>query len=1022
MKNNLFYKEFASFKTAKFLVVLLFFGFSVLSFGQKTISGTVKGSDNSPLPGVNVSIVGTSNGTLTDFDGKYTIKAKKGETLRFSYIGMLTQNSVVGDSNIINLSMKEGGETLDEVVIVGYGTQRKSDVTGAVSTVKANEIVSIPTTNAVEALQGKASGVTLINNGSPGHDPTVRIRGLATYNNNDPIYVVDGVIVRNIDGLSANDIASFSVLKDASTTAVYGSLGANGVIEIKTKSGKVGKTKFSFNSYFNSKFKPSTLQLLNSDQYVSYVSDMIHNQDPAAALPPRFTDSQYADMLSQTVNYQDAIFQRGFINNYELSASGGVENAKFRFSGNYQKQEGTMINTALDRYVFRLNSKFKKGIFHLGENVSVAYAEQDPLILAFSVSPLENAIKMAPYLPINNADFIGGYNELDNTLDANDTRNPLRTLNRETQLNKNINILGNVFGKVDITKDLQYKSSIGMNFYDNKFKKAELPYGSGSVLQTDSRYTYVNVRVKTISFINSLNYKKTIADKHNFNVLLLAEQRKRSTNIFSGQGTTPYGVSDLSSGLTAGAKSIQYNTLGYLGRINYNYDRKYLFAASLRRDSSSRFGENKRSGTFPSLALGWVVSKENFFKDNNFINYLKIRGSWGIAGNDQGATDYAFESSLSPNYIYNGTAGLAIGNISNPNLKWEETVATNIGLDFRLLKNKINFSVEYYKNTSSDLIVMVNPAASVGAPNPTPTNVGGVISNGVEFNLGYDSKSTSDFNWSTNFNLSTNRNEVTKVYEDAIYQGSKPNVLGGGEISRLVEGEPIWHFYGYETDGIFQNQAEIDEHATQPGAAPGDIRFKDLNDDGVINADDRTNIGNPFPKISYGLNLNADYKNLDFNMFFNGVSGNKIFNALRYYLDGASQITNTGTAVLDRWTPTNHSNSQPRAVLGDPNGNTRVSDRYIEDGSFVRLKNISLGYKLPSRVLDKIGKGSISKFRVYMSAQNLLTFTKYTGYDPEIGPSDGISSTNGNHNSELGVDRGQYPQSKSVLLGVQINF
>lgn len=983
---------------------------------QKQISGKVVSSDNTPLPGVSVIIVGTSNGTQTDFDGNYTIEAKVGDVLQFSFIGMESQLITIEESNTIDVTLKEDVNSLAEVVVVGYGSQSKAKVTGAVSSINADDMVNVPTTNAIEALQGKASGLTLINNGSPGTAPTVRIRGVGTYGNNEPIYVVDGIIVDNIDGLSAEDIESTSVLKDASTAAVYGSNGANGVIVIKTKTGKTGKTTFDFNTYVSSRFKPKTLDLLNSEQYVSYVTDMMENA--GEAIPDRFSDTNF---ISNNVDYQDAILQNAISQNYVLSASGGNENSKFRFSGNYQTQEGTMINTSLDKYSFRLNSEFNKGVFTFGETLSLAYAEQDPLILAFSVSPLENAFKIAPYLPIYNADNIGGYNELSKALDVNETRNPVRTLNRETQLNKNINVLGNVFAKVNLSEDLEFKTSIGMNFYDNDFKKVELPYGADATLQTETRFTYYNVRVNTVTLQNSLLYTKTFNDKHNVKLLALAEQRKQKTTGFGGQGTTESGFED-SSSVVAAATTTEYNKIGYLGRLNYDYDGKYIFAASVRRDASTRFGENKRWGTFSSFALGWVVSNEDFFNADGVVNYLKLRASTGVAGNDASADDYAYEASFVPNYYYTSSSeGIAIDRLANPDLKWEETKMTNVGVDFGFFNSKLTFSAEYYDNTSSDLIVDVSPAQSVGVPNPTPRNVGGVKTDGFEFNLGYN-EDEKDFKWSANFNLSTTRNEVTKMYEDVLYSGAKPNVLASGEISRLTEGEAIWHFYGWQTDGIFQTQAEVDASAQAGTAAPGDIRFKDVDGNGVIDDNDKTVIGNPFPKISYGLSFNANYKDFDCSLFFSGVSGNDIFNANRYYLDGASQVTNASTAVLDRWTTTNPSTTQPRAVFGDPNGNTRVSDRYVEDGSYVRLKNIAVGYSFPEEVLENLAGGFLSKFRFYVSAQNLFTITDYSGYDPEIGPSLNIGATNGNANTEIGIDRGQYPQSTSLLVGLQVQF
>lgn len=988
---------------------------------QQTINGTVLDENGDPLPGASIVVKGTSNGTQTDFDGNFTITANPDDILVVSYIGYSTEEITIGQETNVSVQMQVDNNKLDEVVVVGYGTQTKNSVTGAIATVSSDDIVKLPTTNAVEGLQGRAAGLTVINNGSPGSAPTVRIRGIGTLGNNNPVYVVDDIVVPDITSLSPNDIESVSVLKDASTTAVYGSLGANGVIVIKTKGGKTGEVTFDFNTYLSTLFEPKSLELLSTDEYLSYATDMILNADPNATLPARFSEQ---GIENQNFNYQNAIFQSGSIQNYELSASGGNDFAKFRLSTGYQTQEGILLNTDLDRYTVRLNSTFEKGIFTFGESIGVTYAEQNPLILAFSVSPLENAIRMAPYLPFNNAEYIGGFNEL-TADDINTTRNPLRTLNREEQLNKNISVLGNIYAKAKLAPGLEYKINGGLNFFDNQFKKTELPYGiSGGLFnQLITRFSYFDLRVKTVTLQNSLLYRTTLGEKHNLEILALSEKQKRRTTSLSGVGTTDLGIQDIAGGLAGGAAATEYNKTGYLGRLNYDFDNKYILAASIRRDGSSRFGANKRWGNFPSLAAGWVVSREDFIGDTSALSYLKLRGSWGLAGNDNSAGDYSFESSLLANFFYGDLSALAVSALENPDLQWEQTSTTNIGIDLGFLKNKITFSAEYYNNTSDDLIVALPPAASVGVPNSTPTNIGGMTTKGFEFNLGFNNADR-QFKWSANLNVSTTENEVTNLAPNVeqIFNGDKPNVLGNGPISRIAVGKPLWHFYGYETDGIFQNQGEIDVAALQNNAAPGDIRFKDTNLDGEINSDDRVVIGDPFPDLSFGLSFDGSYNNFDISFLLTGVSGNEIFNATRYYLDGAAQLTNAGRAVLDRWTNSNPSNTQPRAVLNDPNQNSRVSDRYVEDGSYIRLRNISFGYNLPTNTLDRILNGTFSKLRMYVSAQNLLTITDYSGFDPEVGPSLGIGSVNGDGNSELGVDRGQYPQPKSLVFGLQMSF
>ncbi len=980
---------------------------------QQEIKGTVTGADNSPLPGVNILVVGTTNGTETDFDGNYTIKANAGDVLQFSFVGMDTQTATVGDSNTINITMTEDANALEEVVVVGYGSQRKADVTGAVSTISADELVSFPTSSAEQALQGKAAGVTIINSGSPGGAPIVRIRGISTYGNNTPIFVVDGVITPDISNLSPNDIESMSVLKDASTTAVYGSLGANGVVIVKTKSGRKGEVVFDFTSYLSTQSKPKTYDVLNADQYVAFATALQTNA--SEPLPARLTDPQYTDYIKNNTDWQDLILQTGVIQDYQLSAGGGTEKANFRFSAGHQKQVGVILNTDSKKYTFRLNSSFKTGKFTFGENVSIAFKDRNPQINNSSFSPFEHAIKMAPYLPVHNADNLGGFQGPE-TVDGQDATNPVRSLTLAEVKERSSAILGNVYGVYSIIDGLDYKAELGINYANNTRRGLETPYVDGLAAQSKTITSIGSFESTNLTFRNSLRYTKTINENHNLEILVLAEKDKRKTNVFRSQGQTDFGFQQIPANSPSSSELYIYNKVGYLGRVNYNYDGKYIFAASLRRDASSRFGPNNRWGTFPSVAAGWVLSKEDFLGESA-MNLFKIRGSWGVAGNDKSAGDYSFSSVFTEGFNYGPYIGLAIPRLSNTDLKWEETIMTNIGVDLGFLNNAITASIEYYINESSDLIVLVPPSLSSGFTQATPRNIGAMETKGVEFNLGYNDRE-GDFTWSADLNLSTTKNEVIKLADniESLNTGGRGGVFGGSQVARTVEGESFNHFYGWQTDGIFQNPAEVASHATQTGAAPGDIRFKDVNGDNVIDAKDKTIIGNPFPDLTYGLTLNAAYKNFDFSVFFNGVSGNDITNTMQYFLKGTPRIFNAGTAVLDSWTPTNASTTQPRAITGDPNKNTRFSDRYVEDGSYTRLKNLSIGYNFTDSVLKSFAGGSIHKFRIYISGQNLLTFTDYSGLDPELGY---LNSTN---ETDIGIDKGQYPSSVSLLAGLQITF
>lgn len=928
------------------------------------------------------------------------------------------------DNSSINFLQQEEKDSIkeqkiEEIVMIGYGKQKRNDVTGAVSVIKADDITKLPTTSPEQALQGQAAGVTVVNGGSPGSAPAVRIRGVGTLGDNSPWYVVDGILTKDISDLNPSDIESFSVLKDAATAAAYGSVGANGIIVVTTKKGRKGRTQFNFDTYYGTQFIPKKLDLLNASQYVAYATEM--NENAGVAVPTRLTDATYADYITNNTDWQDAIFRTAPIENYSFGASGGGENSTFRLSAGYQKQDGIIINSDFEKFTFRANGEIKKGKFTIGENFALAFTNQSQMINANSITPIEYAIKMAPYLPIYNSSHLGGFQGPEQ-IDGQDARNPVRALTLETIKNNGINALGNIYGSYEILNGLTYKAVLGINYNDNKVNDISNPYyDSDQQYQDAKQVTKLNTTEKWVTFTNSLNYVKQLGG-HSFDILALAEKTKRDLDIISATGSTEYDINELPSTSLAYSYSYPYAKIGYLGRLNYEYMGKYLLTLSIRRDGSSRFGNNYKWGNFPAVSAGWVLSKENFF-NTGFMNYAKIRGSWGKTGNDN-AADFAFASVLYPNYYYgDNVIGLAATSLANPNLKWEETTSTNVGIDLAFLSNALTFTAEYYENKSDDLLIQVPAAASVGVPSSTWTNVGGMKTNGFEFDLGYRNYKK-DFRWSANFNLSTTKNKVTKLASNVtdLYTGAKPNIFGGGTISRVTVGEALWHYYGWVTDGIFQSQDEIDSHATQSGAEIGDIRFKDLNGDGIIDNNDRTVLGDFFPDITYGLSFNCEYKNFDFGFLISGVSGNEIYNANGFYLYGADRIFNASTEVLNRWTTSNPSSTQPRAVTGDPNGNTRVSDRYVEDGSYMRLKNLSLGYSFSNSMLETISNGVLSKFRIYVSAQNIFTITDYSGYDPELAPASGAISTTGDTNSEMGIDRGQYPQPKSFIFGLQVTF
>lgn len=1007
-------------------ILMLFVTVSTLAFSQaQTVSGTISDENGMPLPGVSIIIEGTTNGTASDFDGKYALpNVASNATLKFSYIGYATQRIPVNGKTIINVVLAEDLEALSEVVVVGYGKQSRAEVTGAIESVGSKEITAVPITNAEQALQGRTAGVTITNSGSPGTSPEVRIRGFGTPNDNSPLYVIDGIISLGLGNISPNDIATINVLKDASTAAVYGAQGANGVIVVTTKQGSTGKTKIDINSYTGVQYVTNRYDLLNTEQYLQYIDEAYG-----------FVPTSPLSNSGNNTNWQNEIFQTGVIQNHDFSISGGGENNNFRFSAGYQDQEGAVIETGFERFSFRANSNFKLGKFNFGETLALAFNKQDLERQNGGRSLIEHAIKSAPYLPVYNPNNLGGYQGPNTNADGQDSENPVRVQSLGYSQTLGATITGSVFGEYEIIDGLKFKTQAGLEyitFNGNTFSPSynDDSVGGSTHVQNFARTTKNSGIIKGITVTNSLNYAFTLNDVHNIDLLAVAEKQDRTTDLLNSNSDNPITnqieqVNSANDNVFLQSQTIEYNKIGYLGRINYNYDQKYLVAASIRRDASSRFGANNRWGNFPSVALGWNIAKENFLKDSKFNN-LKLRSSWGVSGNDK-IGDYQFSSSLVSDFIYpiggTGATGTTALGLGNPDLKWEETTMLNVGLDIGLFNNTFTAAIEYYKNTSDDLLYQVPTPISAGFnQNFLFENVGSVETKGLELSLGYNDND-GDFTWSADLNIGVSSNKVTDLGGIDFLEGG---AFEGENISRIEVGEPLFFFRGYKTDGIYQTQAEVDAvfGPGQTTVAPGDLKIIDQltidtnNDgipdaaDGVINDDDKTKIGTPYPDLTYGLNLNGNYKKWDINLFITGVAGNDVYNTNIFDLEGMPRLFNSGTNVLNRWTGPGTSNTVPRA--GGAPANLQVSDRFVEDGSYTRLKNITVGYTINSGSLTKY----ISSLRFYLSAQNLITITDYSGLDPEIGRSTVIN----NSVYELGIDRGNYPQPKSVLLGVQMSF
>ncbi|MDW5287211.1 TonB-dependent receptor [Formosa sp. PL04] len=974
----------------------------------KTVSGNVTDILGNPLPGVTVLVQGVSRGASTDFDGEFSIDdVSDSDTLVFSYIGMFTNTTLVGNEIRFKVVLLESTESLDEIVVVGYGSQSREDVTGAISVVGAEEIGSLPVTNAESALQGRASGVTVATSGVPGSTPSVLIRGLGSIGNNTPLYVIDGVITGNLSAISPNDIESISVLKDASTTAVYGAQGSSGVILVTTKKGKNGKSRLDFNTYAGFQSVAKRYDVLGTTDYLKYASEL-------GVFPNRPFSTYQTD-----TDWQDEIFQTGLIEDYNVTYSGGNDTSNHLFSAEYLSQEGTLVNTGYERYSFRANSSAKFGKLTVGENMSIAFGAQNPEQSSGGRSPIEHAIKSAPYLQVYNTNNLGGFQGPSSSADGQDAENPMRVQMHPNALNKTLGIVGNVYAELEIIEGLKFKSQVGLDYYTYNNSQFIASYkddnveGSNTNSQAYASIVRDNGQGQTILFTNNLLYNKTFADVHNFELLALVEnfQRKSYSQHASSQNAVTNEVDQLSNeDSSIESSSSETNKIGYLGRLNYNYDGKYIVSGSFRRDASSRFGDNKRWADFWSASAGWNIAKESFLEDTAFST-LKLRASYGTVGSDN-IGDYLYAPTLTGGFEYPIGGDVAFGVTANgganPDLQWESKEIINLGLDIGFFREQITASFEFYKNTSNDLLIYIPSVLSSGInAGSLPVNAGSVETQGFEISLGYNDYE-GDFTWSANFNLGTSKNEVLNL-------GGRDDIVGsvfkgGGNITRSTVGDPLFYFYGLVSDGIYQNQAEVDAVFTaNPGQTtvqPGDIRFKDLNGDGTINSEDRDIIGNPFPDLTYGFNFEAGYKNFDFNLFITGVSGNSVFNTNTYDLvGGANRLFNISTTYYEnRWSPSNPNGTEPRA-LGAPQNNG-VSDRFVEDGSYMRLKNLTLGYTLPEGTLGDY----VSKMRFYLSGQNLITITDYSGLDPEIG------------GDEFGIDRGYYPQPVSVLLGLQVSF
>ena len=995
------------------------------------IKGVVYDEAGEGMPGATIRVKGTSLGTITDISGEFSLQVPSSESvLVISFIGFIDQEIRVGNQESIEVTLKQDVKALEEVIVVGYGTQRKKDLSSSIEVVNVDQLKSNPQLSLNESLQGLTPGVTVTGSGgAPGRNPKINIRGIASINNVQPLYVVDGVPLASADNLNPNDIESIQVLKDAASAAIYGSRGANGVIVVTTKKGTEGKTSINFDMYTGVQQVAKKMDVMNAEEYAQYARNLYDVSNRFnRELPNRVKDYELSPDSTANTDWQDALFRRAKVQNYNLSIGGGSENGSYMFSLGYLDQEGTIINTNFKRYTARINSELNKGNFRFGESIGFRYSEVRPEQRPGGKSLLESAQSSTPLMPIYNPDVLGGFQGPDKNEDGHDVGNAIANQSLTDQLNSSYGVTGSAYGSYEILNGLIYKLNFGLDYeYQNNIRN-ELPFnlaGAGSKVERSVREEN---RIRTQLLVeHTLNYQKMIG-KHSFSVLAgYTEQKNRGRNVetnyigyLSDEGTSASGA--LKPPTVLGGSQSVFGLTSYLGRVTYNYADKYFLTSNFRADGSSKFDVNNRWGYFSSLSGAWQISEENFFNNVPVISNLKLRASYGEVGNQSPLGTFQYEATLGngANYDFGNDGIVDVGIVENRfpsvGIRWETNVMKGMGVDIGLWDGMIDVTAEVYIRETNDMLTQVPLPLSTGnAQNSPVVNNGKVENKGFELNMGYNT-SFNEFNFRADFNISTFRNKVTFIQNNSEFITGTQR-FDAASITKV--GEPIGSFYGYKVEGIYQTQTEIDEHLTagdNSSIAPGDVKYKDINDDGVIDKEDFVNLGNPWPELVYALNLSMDYKSFDLRIFFQGIAGNEVFNQNIRYIETYNTYANQSPKALNAWTPENTNTDVPR-IVPFLNYNTLQSERLVEDGSYLRLKNVTLGYTLPDQLLNKI-KG-LSRLRVYLQGQNLLTFTKYTGFDPEIG--DRSTDTLGD-NLTAGFDEGTYPVPRLVLVGLQVGF
>lgn len=984
----------------------------------KTVTGTVTDVSGEPIIGANIRIKGTTTGTITDIDGNFSIEAEPQSVIEVSYIGYLTQETVINNQKSIRFLLKEDTKTLDEVVVIGYGVQKKADLTGSVANINTEKLNTQSNANIGQALQGKIAGVDIVSQGgAPGSGTRIMVRGIGTLNNASPLYIVDGMYMNSIDHINPNDIASIDVLKDASSAAIYGSRAANGVIIVTTKEGSntEGKPIIDLSVNLGISTASKFLDMLDAKGWAE-VTTIARQAIGKPAL------DMATDLANKPDNdWQDIMFRPALMQNYNLSVKGGGKYSTYYTGLGYFNQDGIVKGTNYQRYNIQSKNDYKRGIFSAGTNLIISFSHDKPLHQELRGGMIGTILQSVPTLEKYDDTREGGYGGTYG--DVVNIPHPLAIIddNIMDRYNENVKIFANLYAQIELFKGLKYKLNLTPDFSFERYKNYLNKYDFGLATNSITQLTERQRRRRNILVENLLTFDRTFGE-HKISALAgYTYQDSRFRHIQAYGEGLPQGLEEIDAATTN--RSNEGNSLrsvltSILGRVFYSYQNKYLFTATIRRDGSSKFGKNNRYGYFPSFSLGWNVAEEKFMENVHWLDQLKLRGGYGVLGNQE-IDNYQYSSTITTGINYpDGNGGLLQGafpkNFANPDIKWEETAMTNVGIDFMVFNNRLSLTADYYvKNTKDILLTVPIPISSGGANDPI-RNAGKIRNNGFEFNLGWMDQPNPDISYGINLIGSFNKNKV-------IAMGSESGSIKGGSTNQNITtsetkaGYPIGGYWLISTAGYFNSQEEVDAYAKdgkkiQPTAEPGDIKFVDANNDGVINDDDRVFQGSPFPDFTFALNGNMRYKNFDLSIGLQGVLGNKIYNATRQTLEDVTKGSNFLASCLDYWTPENKNASHPRLTWDDPNRNTRAeSDRYLENGSYLRLRSVQLGYTFPQTWF----KGAIQHARVYINAENLFTITSYSGYSPDV------NADNANYR---GFDNFIYPTNRTFMLGLNVTF